>query len=253
MKRSSDEKQCPYQYGEPFTGFWKQFDITFPKHRAIDDGGYMSFRPNFHAKFKERFSDMKVMAFFGNPGAFPSIEQEQEMQKFIRFSPETEAKVREYIYRNMGAKHHNRPGTETNHISENYIAVHARIGIDMENACKNHFKNVYRVVLQEYREKWRKLRKMTKKDPFDTEWSKNGIITLNSDILKNQSVQIPPRGKTRRRESPQPGNSLHGERAMHRISDCSQIRRKIHRKSMPSRLQIPRLQCVQKIRSGFEI
>ena len=112
MARSDDGKSCPYQYGEPFTSFWKQFSLKFENSRAIDSGGHLSFKPAYHEKFKARFDDMKVMAFFGNPGSFPSIEEEQEFQKYIQFNKQMEDKVRKFMWKRMGGKDDYRVLTE---------------------------------------------------------------------------------------------------------------------------------------------
>ena len=108
MARSEDNNTCPYQYGEPFTGFWKQFGIEFDESIGIDDGGYISFKPQYHSQWKRRFNDVKVLAFFGNPGSFPSLESEQEFIKYIQFNEEMREKVRNFIWTRMGQRKNSR-------------------------------------------------------------------------------------------------------------------------------------------------
>lgn len=67
------------------------------------------------------------MAFFGNPGAFPSIKEEQHFQKYIQWSDEMNSEVRNYLRESTSG--------------QDYIAIHARIGIDMKNACASHFRS----------------------------------------------------------------------------------------------------------------
>merc|ERR1712050_666911 len=140
MAISEDNNTCPYQYGEPFTGFWKQFGIEFDESIGIDDGGYISYKPQYHSQWKNRFNDVKVLAFFGNPGSFPSLESEQEFIKYIQFNEDMREKVRNFIWTRMGQKRNSR--------SSNYIAIHARVGSDMKKACERHFDQVLKYKLE---------------------------------------------------------------------------------------------------------
>lgn len=131
MERSKYKKSCPYQHGEPFTSFWAKHNITFPRSIAIDNKAYISYHPDFYDAWSSHFRDEKVLAFSGNPGAFPSLEQHQDIAQFVTFNKDIKTRLRKYQAEHL---EHNR-----------YIAIHARVGSDMKRACESHFDSLKNV------------------------------------------------------------------------------------------------------------
>ena len=81
-----------------------------------------------------RFPSSKypVLAFQGAPGHFPSLQQNQHLQKYIYFSNNILSEANRYIKEVMGRK--------------KYVAIHLRNGIDLVSALvieTNIFGNKY--------------------------------------------------------------------------------------------------------------
>eukprot|EP00794_Sanderia_malayensis_P015908 gene15908-17508_t len=116
-------KSCGMKDGNPFGPFWDHFDINFDgyfEHRGILWG---SNDESVAKEWLERFpvSQYLVMAFQGAPGDYPSLERNQAIQKYIKFSDHINSLSDKFIIKEMKG--------------EAFVAVHLRNGGDMVNVC----------------------------------------------------------------------------------------------------------------------
>lgn len=116
--------KCAMKEGNPFGPFWDHFGINFDGY--FDHPGILwnSYRKQVADEWRERFppSQHLVLAFQGAPGDFPSKEENQNVQNYLKFSDYIDESSDQYINREMNG--------------EPYIAIHLRNGGDMLSVCE---------------------------------------------------------------------------------------------------------------------
>lgn len=115
-----NSNDCAAKDGNPFGPYWDNFGVDFDNSEFYAP---LSFDPNFEKhrlEWTTRFPAEKfpVLAFTGAPGAFPVIEANVPLHKYVKWSDKIDSKADSFI------------NQFKNDPKEKFIGIHLRNGID---------------------------------------------------------------------------------------------------------------------------
>lgn len=123
-----DKKQtCEAKDGNPFGPYWDKFGIDFDQNAKFGPLGYDMDYGTHKSAWMNSFLPEKfpVLAFTGAPGAFPVLEKNVPLQKYLKWSESINNQVEQFLQRFKPNK------------DDKFIGIHLRNGIDFKKACEH--------------------------------------------------------------------------------------------------------------------
>ena len=114
------EKSCQAKEGNPFGPYWDRFGIDFDRSEIFKPLSYDLSYADHKLEWKKKFPSLQypVLAFTGAPGAFPILEKDVYLQKYLKWSNAVEKKANDFIQKF-------RPNKD-----DKFLAIHIRNGVD---------------------------------------------------------------------------------------------------------------------------
>lgn len=120
-------QSCQAKEGNPFGPYWDKFGIDFDQNAKYGPLGYdMHFGTHKHA-WETGFNSKRfpVLAFTGAPGAFPILEKNVYLQKYLKWSDYINKRADDFLSKFLSNE------------DDKFIGIHLRNGIDFKQACEH--------------------------------------------------------------------------------------------------------------------
>ncbi|VDN56745.1 unnamed protein product [Dracunculus medinensis] len=123
----SENISCHAKDGNPFGPFWDHFGIDFVGdifYGSVIPNGYNIKHENVKENWMKNFppSEYPVLSFISAPAPFPSLFEDQKLQKYLQWNAVVSAEADNFIAQSL-----KRP----------FIGIHLRNDVDWVNVCEN--------------------------------------------------------------------------------------------------------------------